>query len=104
MLDIKNEYFTLSVDLSGCMLTPKEKEVIRLLLAGHDVMTIGRLKQRSVKTVSSQKLSAYKKLGVKGDITLFPDLIKLWGMQVICRTDGYLSTTNNINISADQAG
>lgn len=66
MLDIKNEYFTLSVDLSDCTLTPKEKEVIRLLLAGYDVMAIGRMKQRSVKTVSSQKLSAYKKLGVRG--------------------------------------
>ena len=54
MLDIKNEYFTLSVDLSDCTLTPKEKEVIRLLLAGYDVMAIGRMKQRSVKTVSSQ--------------------------------------------------
>ena len=39
MLDIKNEYFTLSVDLSDCTLTPKEKEVIRLLLAGYDVIT-----------------------------------------------------------------
>ncbi|KEL36204.1 bacterial regulatory s, luxR family protein [Escherichia coli 5-172-05_S4_C1] len=104
MLDIKNEYFTLSVDLSDCTLTPKEKEVIRLLLAGYDVMAIGRMKQRSVKTVSSQKLSAYKKLGVRGDITLFPDLIQRRGMQGICRTDGYLSTPDNINISADQVG
>lgn len=104
MLDIKNEYFTLSVDLSDCTLTPKEKEVIHLLLAGYDVMAIGRMKQRSVKTVSSQKLSAYKKLGVRGDITLFPDLIQRRGMLVICRTDGYLSTPDNINISADQAG
>lgn len=97
MLDIKNEYFTLSLDLRRSTLTTKEKEVISLLLAGHDVTSIGRLKKRSVKTVSAQKRSAYKKLGVKSDISLFPGLIKRWGMQATCSVGEAPATTNNIN-------
>lgn len=84
MLDIKNEYFTLSVDLRKSALTPKEKEVVRLLLSGYDVMTICRMKQRSVKTVSTQKVSAYKKLGVRSDVSLFQVMMKQWGMKVTC--------------------
>ncbi|OSK88086.1 helix-turn-helix domain-containing protein [Escherichia coli] len=91
MLKIKNDYFTLSVDLSSGRLTRKEKEIIRLLLAGYDAMTVSILTERSVKTVSTQKLSAYKKLGVKSDLTLFPVLIKRWGMQVSCHTQPLIS-------------
>ncbi|EHR6806602.1 MULTISPECIES: LuxR C-terminal-related transcriptional regulator [Enterobacteriaceae] len=87
MLYIKYEYLSLSVNLSGSMLTPKEKEVVRLLLAGFEMMAIARMKQRSVKTVSAQKLSAYKKLGVNTDVTLYPDLIKKWGMKVSNRSE-----------------
>lgn len=84
MLDIKNEYFSLLLDLSGSSLTPRERDIVCLLLSGHSVTTIGRMRHRSVKTVSAQKMSAYKKLGISGDISLFPVLIKRWGMQVIC--------------------
>ncbi|EAA3133797.1 LuxR C-terminal-related transcriptional regulator [Salmonella enterica] len=87
MLDIKNEYFTLSVDLRRSALTPAEKEVLRLLLAGYDMTTIGQLKSRSFKTVSTQKLSAYKKLGIRSDVALFPGLIERWGMQVACAAE-----------------
>ncbi|HAX9857843.1 TPA: hypothetical protein U0S22_004837 [Escherichia coli] len=103
MLDIKNDYFTLSVDLSASTLTPKEKDVIRLLLTGHDVTMVSRLKQRSVKTVSTQKQSAYKKLGVKCDVALYPVLIKRWGMRISSHTDEPQATAVNFNISAGQA-
>ncbi|ECC3555056.1 DNA-binding response regulator [Salmonella enterica subsp. salamae] len=104
MLDIKNEHFTLSVDLSGSSLTPREKDIVALLLAGYRVTTISRMKHRSVKTVSAQKASAYKKLGVRGDIGLFPGLIKRWGMRVSCGADTVWTTTDNITTSVKQAG
>nr|MDN1066906.1 hypothetical protein [Escherichia coli] len=60
----------------------KEKDVIGLLLAGHSVKAISIMRNRSLKTVSSQKQSAYKKLGVRSDI----GLLKGWGMQVSYRS------------------
>lgn len=95
MLNVKNEHLSLSVNLSGSMLTPKEKEVVRLLLAGYDMTVIGIIKQRSLKTVSAHKLNAYKKLGVKSDLTLFPELIEKWGMQVTCRSENAQRTTQD---------
>ena len=82
MLDLQNEHFRLQVDLSGSRLTAKEKDVIGLLLAGHSVKAISIMRNRSLKTVSSQKQSAYKKLGVRSDI----GLLKGWGMQVSYRS------------------
>lgn len=86
MLDLQNEHFRLQVDLSGSRLTAKEKDVIGLLLAGHSVKAISIMRNRSLKTVSSQKQNAYKKLGVRNDIGLFPWLLKGWGMQVSYRS------------------
>ncbi|HCN9213592.1 TPA: helix-turn-helix transcriptional regulator, partial [Escherichia coli] len=68
MLALQNEHFRLQVDLSGSRLTAKEKDVIGLLLAGHGVKAISIMRNRSLKTVSSQKQNAYKKLGVRNDI------------------------------------
>lgn len=103
MLDIRNEYFSLSLDLSGSSLTPRERDIVCLLLAGHSVTTIGRMRHRSVKTVSAQKMSAYKKLGISGDISLFPGLISKWGMRVT-HSPSYPTGNNiHINIGANQA-
>ncbi|WP_348905078.1 hypothetical protein [Escherichia coli] len=58
MLALQNEHFRLQVDLSGSRLTAKEKDVIGLLLAGHGVKAISIMRNRSLKTVSSQKQNA----------------------------------------------
>ncbi|MBP2169426.1 DNA-binding NarL/FixJ family response regulator [Erwinia toletana] len=45
-------------------LTPAESRTLRLLLEGKTLSQIGRLTQRSVKTISSQKRSMMRKLGI----------------------------------------
>lgn len=52
-------------------LSPKELEVIRLLAAGHTVGQIAALLNRSKQTVSTQKVSAMRKLGLANDAALF---------------------------------
>ncbi|MBM3105368.1 response regulator transcription factor [Pseudomonas sp. P66] len=52
-------------------LSPKELEVTRLLAAGHTVNQIATLLSRSKQTVSSQKVSAMRKLGVSNDAALY---------------------------------
>ncbi len=103
MLNIQNEYFHLSVDLARSHLTPREKDVVALLPTGCNVTAIARIIRRSAKTVSAQKHSAYKKLGVRSDVTQYPGLMKRWGMQVTCRPGESQAAINNINISTDQA-
>lgn len=82
MLDIVNERFSLSVDLGKSNLTLAERDVIRLLLSGYSVAEISRLKKRAVKTISTQKQNAYKKLDIRNDVSLFSGLINRWGMEV----------------------
>ncbi|MDD2060402.1 response regulator [Pseudomonas sp. GD03860] len=55
-------------------LSPRELEVSRLLAAGHTVNEIAVLLNRSKKTVSTQKISAMRKLGVANDAALFLSL------------------------------
>lgn len=52
-------------------LSPRELEVIRLLAAGHSVGTIAAQLSRSKQTVSAQKVSAMRKLGLANDAALF---------------------------------
>ncbi|MDD2047432.1 response regulator transcription factor [Pseudomonas putida] len=52
-------------------LSPKELEVTRLLAVGHTVSQIATLLNRSKKTVSTQKTSAMRKLGVANDAALY---------------------------------
>lgn len=52
-------------------LSPKELEVTRLLAAGHTVSQIAALLNRSKQTVSTQKISAMRKLGVANDAALY---------------------------------
>ena len=51
-------------------LSPRELEVIRLFTGGMSVGEIARQLQRSAKTVSTQKISAMRKLGVDSDQAL----------------------------------
>lgn len=52
-------------------LSPRELEVLRLLSAGHAVGRIAIQLNRSKQTVSAQKVSAMRKLGVANDAALF---------------------------------
>jgi Response regulator containing a CheY-like receiver domain and an HTH DNA-binding domain len=82
MQNIINKDILISVNLEGSNLTATEMEIIRSLLAGYSVADISRRRCRTVKTVSTQKLSAYRKLGIRNDVSLFPVLIKNWKMEI----------------------
>ena len=57
-------------------LSPRELEVLRLFVTGSSVSEIARLLNRSVKTVSTQKISAMHKLEVLTDHALLTYCIK----------------------------
>lgn len=57
--------------LDDVKLSPREGEVLRCFLAGLTVKEIAKKFSRSVATISSQKMSAYRKLGVRTDNELF---------------------------------
>lgn len=57
--------------LADPVLSPKEQEVLRCCLQGMSVSQIARKFSRSMKTISGQKQSAYRKLGVRTDAELF---------------------------------
>ncbi|AOE71034.1 DNA-binding response regulator [Pseudomonas fluorescens] len=65
-----NMEFSTSSWLNAC-LTPKEQEVLRCFLDGMSVNSIAAKFSRSVSTISTQKQSAYRKLGIKSDSELF---------------------------------
>jgi two-component system capsular synthesis response regulator RcsB len=52
-------------------LSPREMVVIRLLLSGQSVSAIAQRLNRSIKTVSTQKQTAFRKLSVESDAELF---------------------------------
>lgn len=52
-------------------LSPRETEVIRCYLAGMTLMQIAAKYSRSRKTISSQKQTALRKLGLRSDLELF---------------------------------
>lgn len=60
--------------ISSDLLSLREREVLRLCISGLSVTRIAQLFDRSLKTVSTQKLSAYRKLGLTGDMDLFKRL------------------------------
>lgn len=53
------------------LLSPREQEVLRCCLDGMSVTQISRKFLRSIKTISGQKRSAYRKLGIHNDSELF---------------------------------
>ena len=57
--------------LNDPILSPKEQEVLRCCLEGMSVSQIARKFSRSMKTISGQKQSAFRKLGVRTDAELF---------------------------------
>lgn len=57
--------------LAMAELTSREQEVIRCYLAGMTVSEIAEKFNRSIKTISTQKTSAFRKLGVTSNNELF---------------------------------
>ena len=64
------------IDERFSTLSPREVEVLRLVVAGSSVGDIARQLERSVKTVSTQKVSAMRKLEVQSDHALITYCIK----------------------------
>jgi DNA-binding NarL/FixJ family response regulator len=52
-------------------LSPREREVLRCYLSGMSVSEIAAKFSRSANTISTQKQSAYRKLGIRTDSELF---------------------------------
>ncbi|GGY20852.1 response regulator [Paludibacterium paludis] len=52
-------------------LSPRELTVIRLLVAGKSVTEIANQLNRSIKTISTQKQTAFEKLGIESEAELF---------------------------------
>jgi len=63
-------------DQSDNRLSPREREVLRLLARGYPLQEIARQFQRSAKTISVQKCSAMSKLGLRNEIELAMYLVK----------------------------
>nr|WP_232434536.1 IS5 family transposase [Burkholderia ubonensis] len=51
-------------------LTTREWEVVRLYVAGHGITEISKMFARSKQTISAQKASAMRKLGIESDVDL----------------------------------
>ena len=64
------------IDERFSTLSPRELEVLRLVVAGSSVGDIARQLNRSVKTVSTQKVAAMRKLEVLSDHALITYCIK----------------------------
>ena len=64
------------IDERFSTLSPREVEVLRLFVAGNSVGDIARQLNRSVKTVSTHKVSAMHKLEVLNDHALLTYCIK----------------------------
>lgn len=61
--------FILPADCSE--LSRNEREVLELLLTGLTVSEIALRRHRSVKTVSTQKIAALRKLGLRNDAEIY---------------------------------
>lgn len=74
MVDMNNMRLKVEVESSlyfSACLTPKEQEVLRCFLSGMSVNSIAAKFSRGASTISTQKQSAYRKLGIKSDSELF---------------------------------
>ena len=56
-------------------LTKIECDVLELIMKGYSSTKISHLRNRSNKTVSSQKRQIYKKLGIRNDLTFWIDIL-----------------------------
>lgn len=65
------------------LLTPSEIKVIKEMMAGNSLTEIARRLNKSIKTISSQKLSAKKRLGLSSDYELYLVMNAHEGEQII---------------------
>jgi len=68
---MKGDISSASVLVNSSSLTVREHEVLRCCLDGLSVTQIAEKFSRSIKTISTQKQSAFKKLGLRNDNELF---------------------------------
>jgi two-component system capsular synthesis response regulator RcsB len=68
MLNMKEDQHS---PISPSLLTEREAEVLRLFVGGRTISQIAAQRNRSVKTVSHQKISAMTKLGLRNDPELY---------------------------------
>ncbi|EGM2364015.1 helix-turn-helix domain-containing protein [Salmonella enterica] len=71
---------TVSIDLP--FLTEKELILLRMLMQGMNLSDISQRRERSVKTISTQKRCLYKKLGIKSDITFWADIFFMYSDRI----------------------
>lgn len=58
------------------VLSKNEYLVLEFLLIGINVKTISSIQRKNIKTISSQKMSIYRKLSIISDTTLYRDLLE----------------------------
>ncbi|TKK37726.1 DNA-binding response regulator [Pseudomonas fluorescens] len=68
---LPNETSSISVLINNSKLTAREYEVLRCCLDGQSVSQIAQKFSRSIKTISTQKQSAFRKLGLNNDSELY---------------------------------
>ncbi|EHR8376614.1 helix-turn-helix transcriptional regulator [Escherichia coli] len=64
------------------LLSETEASLLCQLLQGYSVNEISKKRNRSIKTVSCQKIKLYKKLGVKSDLTLWRDVFFMFKVNI----------------------
>ncbi len=67
------------------VLSEQERCILHFLLCGMNVTLIAKNQNKSVKTISTQKASIYKKLKIKKDITFWQDLYFKYDLKIIRR-------------------
>ncbi|MBH5326261.1 helix-turn-helix transcriptional regulator [Salmonella enterica] len=77
-------------------LTPAELSLLRMLVQGMSVSEIAQMRDRSVKTISSQKAKLYRKLGIRNDLVLWLDLLLRY--RVVLAEDEKHQISNDVDI------
>lgn len=76
-------------------LTKIECDVLELIMKGYSSTKISHLRNRSNKTVSSQKRHIYKKLGVRNDLTFWIDILLSPSIRAVFYRKGVVVHTGN---------
>ena len=79
LLDILHETDEVAEAMPGADLSPREKQIIKLFVAGMSLQQIAEREGKSVKTISRQKRDAMRKLGVDHD-SLLLDYVRDHGL------------------------
>ncbi|EPR5618056.1 helix-turn-helix transcriptional regulator [Escherichia coli] len=78
-------------------LTKIECSIFELLVKGYNIAHMAQYRNRSIKTVSSQKHQLYKKLGIRNDVTFWIDIILSHQMRIVfCRNGKVIDTEKEL--------